>query len=58
MLQMLQHVIAGILASAAIVGGSGVTVTEIITPPGSVDPQNPPGLAEFIEKAPDAARID
>lgn len=58
MLQIIQHVIAGILASAAIVGGSGVTVAEIITPPGSVDPQNPPGLAAFIEKVPDAARID
>ena len=58
MLQMIQHMIAGILASATIVGGGGVTVTEIVTPPGSVDPQNPPGLAEFIEKVPDAARID
>ena len=58
MLQMIQHKIAGILASATIVGGGGVTVTEIVTPPGSVDPQNPPGLAEFIEKVPDAARID
>ena len=58
MLQMIQHMIAGILASATIVGGGGVTVTEIVTPPGSVDPQNPPGLAEFIEMVPDAARID
>ena len=58
MLQMIQHMIAGILASATIIGGGGVTVTEIVTPPGSVDPQNPPGLAEFIEKVPDAARID
>ena len=58
MLQMIQHMISGILASATIVGGGGVTVTEIVTPPGSVDPQNPPGLAEFIEKVPDAARID
>ena len=57
MLQMIQHMIAGILASATIVSG-GVTVTEIVAPPGSVDPQNPPGLAEFIEKVPDAARID
>ena len=58
MLQMIQHMIAGILASATIVSGGGVTVTEIVAPPGSVDPQNPPGLAEFIEKVPDAARID
>ena len=58
MLQMIQHMIAGILASATIIGRGGVTVTEIITPPGSVDPQNPPGLAEFIEMVPDAARID
>lgn len=50
--------LAGILASAAIVGGGGVTVAETPSPPGSVDPQNPPGLAEFIEKVPDAARID
>ena len=57
MLQMIQHMIAGILASATIVSG-GVTVTEIVAPPGSVDPQNPPGLAEFIEKVPDAARIE
>lgn len=57
MLQMIQHMIAGILASATIVSG-GVTVTEIVAPPGSVDPQNPPGLAAFIEKVPDAARID
>ena len=57
MLQMIQHMIAGILASATIVSG-GVTVTEIVAPPGSVDPQNPPGLAEFIEMVPDAARID
>jgi len=58
MLQMIQHMIAGILASATIVSGGGVTVTEIVAPPGSVDPQNPPGLAEFIEKVPDAARIE
>ena len=60
MLQMIQHMIAGILASATIIGGGGVTITstDVITPPGSVDPQNPPGLAEFIEKVPDAARID
>lgn len=58
MLQMIQHMISGILASATIIGGGGVTVTEIVTPPGSVDPQNPPGLAEFIEMVPDAARID
>lgn len=60
MLQMIQHMIAGILASATIIGGGGVTITstDVITPPGSVDPQNPPGLAEFIEMVPDAARID
>ena len=60
MLQMIQHMIAGILASATIIGGGGVTITttDVITPPGSIDPQNPPGLAEFIEKVPDAARID
>lgn len=60
MLQMIQHMIAGILASATIVGGGGVTITttDVITPPGSIDPQNPPGLAEFIEMVPDAARID
>src|SRR5699024_4167550 len=47
MLQMIQHMIAGILASATIIGGGGVTITttDVITPPGSVDPQNPPGLA-------------
>ena len=60
MLQMIQHMIAGILASATIIGGGGVTITttDVITPPGSIDPQNPPGLAEFIEMVPDAARID
>lgn len=57
MVQMIQHFLAGLLASVTIVGG-GATVTEIPSPPGSIDPENPPGLAEFVERVPDAARID
>lgn len=57
MVQMIQQIIAGLLASAMTLGGSG-TVTEVVAPPGSIDPENPPGLTEFIEKVPDAARID
>lgn len=57
MVQMMQHLLAGLLASITVVGG-GVTVTEIPSPPGSVDPENPPGLTEFVERVPDAVRID
>lgn len=57
MVQMIQHLLAGLLTSVTLVGG-GATVTEIPSPPGGIDPQNPPGLAEFVERVPDAARID
>lgn len=57
MIQMIQQLIAGLLASITLGGGS-VTVTEIPSPPGSIDPENPPGLTEFTAMVPDAARID